>query len=315
MHLEDIGFYTLSEQRAKTASATSPLSRCEMVLTGKCNFHCPYCQGNNIPEIRYDEALSILRLWIDQELINVRFSGGEPTCYRMLSDLCYFAYNNGVKRIAVSTNGSASKACYQKLINSGVSDFSISLDASNADKFKQMSGGIDAFDRVISNIEWLSKQTYVTIGTVLTDDNMENLEDIINLVSSLGVSDIRIIPASQNKNNIRFMDLPENITAKHPILKYRIDEVKNKIAIRGLQNTDSHKCGLVLDDIAVSGYKHFPCIIYFREHGDAIGIVSKNMRKEREEWFKVHDTHSDPICFKNCLDVCREYNNKWEKHH
>lgn len=33
------------------------------------------------------------------------------------------------------------------------------------------------------------------------------------------------------------------------------------------------------------------------------------MRKEREEWFKNHDTHGDKICRENCLDVCVDYNN------
>ena len=34
-----------------------------------------------------------------------------------------------VKRIAISTNGSAPMKCYTRLIEAGVNDFSISLDA------------------------------------------------------------------------------------------------------------------------------------------------------------------------------------------
>ena len=41
--LEDIGFYTLSDYRASQCSASSPLWRCELLLTDRCNFHCPYC--------------------------------------------------------------------------------------------------------------------------------------------------------------------------------------------------------------------------------------------------------------------------------
>jgi len=44
MDLKEIGFYTLSDDRAKQASETSPLQRCELILTARCNFRCPYCR-------------------------------------------------------------------------------------------------------------------------------------------------------------------------------------------------------------------------------------------------------------------------------
>ena len=67
--------------------------------------------------------------------------------------------------------------------------------------------------------------------------------------------------------------------------------------------------------MAVALNYHFPCVIYMREQGNPIGKVSKNMRKERQEWFEKHNTFLDPICKNNCLDVCRDYNNKWGEFH
>ena len=46
--LENIGFYTLSNKRAKNIAEKgiqTPVSRCEIILTDKCNFHCVYCRG------------------------------------------------------------------------------------------------------------------------------------------------------------------------------------------------------------------------------------------------------------------------------
>jgi sulfatase maturation enzyme AslB (radical SAM superfamily) len=80
--LEDIGFYTLSDSRALQSSEHSPLWRCELILTDRCNFKCPYCRGlrNDIlGEMPYENALSIVNQWINEGLQNVRFSGGEPT--------------------------------------------------------------------------------------------------------------------------------------------------------------------------------------------------------------------------------------------
>jgi hypothetical protein len=61
------------------------------------------------------------------------------------------------------------------------------------------------------------------------------------------------------------------------------------------------------------GY-HYPCIIYLREGGRAIGkITDATIRADREAWFQAHNTHTDPICSKNCLDVCVDYNNRFEE--
>ena len=46
MKLENIGFYTLSDERAKNSSATSPLMRNELIITSLCNFKCLYCREN-----------------------------------------------------------------------------------------------------------------------------------------------------------------------------------------------------------------------------------------------------------------------------
>ena len=40
MKLEEIGFYTLSDERVKNTSQFSDLMRCELILTGACNFKC-----------------------------------------------------------------------------------------------------------------------------------------------------------------------------------------------------------------------------------------------------------------------------------
>ena len=39
------------------------------------------------------------------------------------------------------------------------------------------------------------------------------------------------------------------------------------------------------------------------------------MREERYKWAMEHDTKKDPICSKNSLDVCIDYNNKYRDLH
>ena len=145
MSLEDIGFYTLSDKRADNASVTSPLQRCELVLTSRCNLRCPYCRGVR-PEIQgdlpFDQATKTLDLWISEGLKNVRFTGGEPTLYPHLNALVDQCKEGGVERIAISTNGTMAIGRYLTLIESGVNDFSISLDGGCCAVGTDMSGGV-----------------------------------------------------------------------------------------------------------------------------------------------------------------------------
>lgn len=120
--LRDIGFYTLSDERAAQCSAFSPLWRCELLLTDRCNFACPYCRGMR-EDLRgafsWDDARRVVDLWIADGLRNVRFSGGEPTLWPRLVDLCERCKAGGVRRIAISSNGSADPSLYEKLLIAG----------------------------------------------------------------------------------------------------------------------------------------------------------------------------------------------------
>lgn len=113
----------------------------------------------------------------------------------------------------------------------------------------------------------------------------------------------------------RLSEVPQYILDAHPILAYRVKNFTQGINVRGITDKDSTKCAIVLDDSVIGGEMHFPCVIYMREKGKAIGKVGPNMRMERKKWHDEHNTHKDPICKANCLDVCISYNNKYREFH
>lgn len=318
MKLDDIGFYTLTDKRAENASSETNLMRCEILLTPKCNLKCPYCRGLKHRELTLPYVHYILSLWIDEGLTNVRFSGGEPTIYPYLESLIEKCKKEGVKRIAISTNGTQPLDYYKKLVDLGINDFSISLDGGCCSVTEKMIGIPDTkseyFDLVSKNIQYLSWFNYVTVGTVFDEDNIENAYDTVRYIDSLNPSDIRIISSAQyNKALDNLKILPNCVLDRHPILKYRVNNFKNNRNVRGIRDDDTNKCYLVRDDVAVAGDYHYPCIIYLREGGKPIGMNNTNFREERQKWFENHNTHKDPICRNNCLDVCVDYNNKCHK--
>ncbi len=221
MKLEQIGFYTLSDERCCNASATSPISRCEIVLTARCNFKCPYCRHIGGRDMKFYDVIESLRLWSQQGLKNVRFSGGEPTMWPGICDAVAYAKAAGMERIAISTNGSASYKMYDTLIYLGVNDFSVSLDACCAADGDQMAGNVKgAWDIVVDRIKWLSERVYTTVGIVLTPTNAATINKIIRFADSLGVSDIRVIPAAQYGEKLPAIEVDNDLLAKYPILRY-----------------------------------------------------------------------------------------------
>ena len=317
MKLEDIGFYTLTDDRARYSSVSSPLSRCELLLTDRCNFRCPYCRGSTTGELSQEQAKKVIDLWAVGKLQSIRFSGGEPTLFGGLIQLVERCVDHGIENIAISTNGSADWKLYEKLIDAGANDFSVSLDACCSAFGKRMVGGIPGmWEKVVDNIQSLSKHSYVTVGIVLTKDNIGEAAGIVEFADGLGVSDIRIISAAQYNRIDRF-EVKEEILARHPILRYRLGNLFDGRGVRGIKECDAKRCRLVLDDMAVAGGCHYPCIIALREGckpiGTMVGKTIKEIRWERLQWMLRHNSQKDTICKKNCLDVCVDYNNKARK--
>lgn len=80
MRLEEIGFYTLSDDRCENASINSPIWRAEILLTDRCNFKCPYCRDIvNKGDMGKNNLFTIIDFLLSERVKNIRFSGGEPT--------------------------------------------------------------------------------------------------------------------------------------------------------------------------------------------------------------------------------------------
>jgi len=315
MKLDEIGFYTLSDFRAHHASPDRRLERCELLLTKRCNLKCPYCRRVGPEDTSTEEACRVVSYWCDQGCRNMRFSGGEPTVWENLPFLVGWARaHEGVEHVALSTNGSASLDAYKALLDAGANDFSISLDACCASKAGKMMGvNGEQVRHVMDTIRFLAPRTYVTIGTVLLPTNIPEVKSILDFAMDAGVADVRLIPAAQWLP-ILLLDLEQKYLDRFPILRYRYNNAKAGVTVRGILPSDANHCYLGMDDMVVSGGKHYPCIIHLREGGKPIGDLGPSTRTDRANWVYSHNPHEDPICRKNCLDVCVAHN-RVAKHH
>jgi MoaA/NifB/PqqE/SkfB family radical SAM enzyme len=304
--LDDFGFHGISLERANRLSCGSSdkLTYCEHVVTAKCNFSCSYCNCLCSDD---DQSLEGICRIIDKVAsLGCRYyhiTGGEPMTRQDIIDIVsYAAWRIPVVRM--STNGSADLDLYEKIVQAGCRSFAISLDTAVESERQQ------DFDNVVRCIRFLAScRSDIQIGTVFDEKNMSEASKIVRFISELGVSDIKVGTASQN--DVSKVDLSgvEDLFGKHRILRYRASRFANGRGMRGLEASDCNRCFLSLDDVTIKGTKHYPCAVYLREGGAAIGEVDDSMMESRRAWFQEHNSSKDSLCCDFCMDFKCDFNN------
>jgi MoaA/NifB/PqqE/SkfB family radical SAM enzyme len=311
-----LNWRTLSDERAANVRPNQKIRRAALILTGACNFECPYCQtlgGDRAPTADREITMALVRWMIEQGLQELRLSGGEPTLVSWLPELVSVAVGSGV-RVAISTNGYARRPVYDALVKAGVAEFSISLDSVTPEEADRLAGGRPkVLERVTETIQYLTDlgvSVYIGMTCCASRQRPEETLATVEKIISLGATDIKIMSIAQEGGVVETSWLTEEMAERFPFLAWRAHNFRRGRDVRGLTACDSHKCPLVLDDVTISGDKHYPCNVYFREGGDPIGDVGKSMMAERAAWNAQHDTHEDRICRRMCMDLLREYNNR-----
>ncbi len=158
-------------------------------VTNMCNLRCIYCMPpEGIPLMEHKEILSfeeiatVVRHAVKLGLINFRLTGGEPLVRRNIDHLVsMLASIEGVKDLAMTTNGIFLKKYAATLKKSGLSRLNISLDTLKEDRFSQITRGGRLAD-VLGGIEETLRlgfpNTKINV-VVMRGINDDELEDFI----------------------------------------------------------------------------------------------------------------------------------------
>ncbi|QWT20505.1 GTP 3',8-cyclase MoaA [Bacillus sp. NP157] len=116
-------------------------------LTDRCNFRCTYCmpeQPDWLPRaslLSRDEIVRLAGLFVDQGITQVRLTGGEPLLRRDLLE-CVRGIaalrERGLARLSMTTNASRIAPLAAALVEAGIDDFNVSLDAVDATVFRHL---------------------------------------------------------------------------------------------------------------------------------------------------------------------------------
>ncbi len=120
-------------------------------VTDRCNLRCEYCmpaQGvcklSHRDILSYEEIIEIVRAAAQLGIQKVRITGGEPLIRPGVVSLCSsIAAIDGIRELAVTTNGLLLPSLAQPLRDAGVSRVNVSLDTLDAQRYRAITRGGD----------------------------------------------------------------------------------------------------------------------------------------------------------------------------
>jgi cyclic pyranopterin phosphate synthase len=168
-----------------------PLRDLRLSVIEACNFRCPYCMpADRVPDthgldaasrLSFDEIETLVRGFASLGVSKLRLTGGEPLLRKGLPSLIErLSRIEGLDDIALTTNGSLLAAQARALRAAGLGRITVSLDALDADRFRQMSGGRGDIDAVLAGIDAAQAAGFASIK--------------LNCVVERGINDDQILP-------------------------------------------------------------------------------------------------------------------------
>jgi PqqA peptide cyclase len=167
-------------------------------LTHRCPLQCPYCSNPLALEkagVELDTAtwLRVLDEAADLGVLQVSFSGGEPTLRRDLEDLIARAAGLGLYSNLITAGVLLDEARLNALIEAGLDHLQLSVqdaEPGNADRIGGYRGGHAKKLRLAELVR--AAGIPLTINAVVHRQNVDNLEAIIELAEACGAKRLEV---------------------------------------------------------------------------------------------------------------------------
>lgn len=321
--------------------------RITAIITHRCNLRCVYCNGPHLTLNRGDTERKKAMLKSDMTLEqfakllteaekqapikHIHFTGGEPTLNPELPDMVKLANRHKILT-SITTNGTTDLRLYNELVENGLTEVRVSLDASDQSAFDAIAGAADTFNKVmhtLSGMVWLRENRhpnlFIVINACVGKMNLAEIEKIVRFLISLQPNDVKLLVIAEEKAFVLHSQSQETLArlrgelARFPddqfiLLRTKIENLFNPLAT-GLgdektQQTMKH-CFVPMTERTVDSRNYYPCSIYVRYYGEPIGPMSDSFAEQQTrvmEFVRRHDCRQDPICREHCTNCCKVFN-------
>jgi molybdenum cofactor biosynthesis enzyme MoaA len=319
-------------------SSTTPLHRLTVFVTYACNLKCAYCKTIYLDTQQAPLTMSLpayerlLTNIADSPLRHIHYTGGEAALIRDLPDMISLGRQRGAEAQSITTNGTQSFATYASLVENGLNEIRISIDARDPRSGHFFTGQAGAWNRSVETVRQLAAMRdsgtplFIIANTVITEQNRAQTDLITQFLLDLGVDDLKLITAVQQKTtlgafpeaasvlcNLQSILLQQKQDAM-PLLRRKLQTVFDGEAIGLGKPLDDHSwyCYIPLTERTVDSRHYYPCSVYLREGGQPIGRVDEPAAEQRRktiDFVTKGRCPQDPICQAYCLHCTREFNN------
>lgn len=198
-----------------------------LTLTSKCNLRCIMCDHwklKNQEELDIGEIKYLIDQIKDWGIVEIELSGGEPFVRKDIWEIIKYASFKNLK-MNITTNGTLlNKKNLERLFAYKVNRLQISLDGigDTQDRIRGVKGTYEKIIRTVKQINGMRKQRHSTMEvnatTVIMQQNIHELADLVNLTKEIGFDSITLQPVNDSNlaigkkkryNPLRVKDLQE----------------------------------------------------------------------------------------------------------
>lgn len=226
-------------------------------LTDRCNLRCKYCMPeggvDKFPHhnmLTLEELYEITKTFVELGIDKIRLTGGEPLVRKGIVDFVrQVSTLDGVKEVAMTTNGMLLKDYAQDLKKAGLNRVNISLDTLDEEKYKIITRGGD-LKTTLEGIEAAKKVglTPVKLNTVLIGGfNDDEIEKLVKLTEKedIDIRFIELMPIGEAANWAKEKFIPTSIVLEKvkdlvpipredessPAVYYKLPNGKGKVGL------------------------------------------------------------------------------------
>lgn len=164
-------------------------------ITHRCNLRCRMCgvwkTGNRETEMTADQVAKMAEVLHSLGVQVISIGGGEPLVREDLPQVAQSFIKKNISVRILSNGVINDMSRLQEVIETGVINFSISLDTLDPNLQNSIIGREDAFDRIMTTFEFLSpilkkKRGLGLINTVVSAANLDFLPNIVDFAEKIG---------------------------------------------------------------------------------------------------------------------------------
>lgn len=159
-------------------------------ITRLCNLKCFYCFADSSPkkaadELSTDDALSVIDECVDNKIVEIRFSGGEPLMRKDFFTVLEHTHECEIRSIVESNGTLVNKEAARKFKTLGVAVVGVSMDGGFPETHEKSRGVKGCFKRSLSGIKNLTEEDIrIRINYRVTGENIEELPHLLDVLPS-----------------------------------------------------------------------------------------------------------------------------------